>query len=51
MITVSLKDAELKALSEIMQIRNIDCLHRAVKTAIEEYIKNFKESEKAEGLR
>ena len=44
LITVSLKDDELKALTEIMQTKNINCLHRVVKVAIEDFIKRFMEN-------
>lgn len=44
MITVSLKDVELRALLRIMEGQKIGSLHRVVKIAIEEYIKRFEES-------
>jgi hypothetical protein len=40
-ITVSLKDSEHKALLEIMEINGINCLHKAVKMAIEDFIKHY----------
>jgi len=43
LITVSLKDSELKALSEIMKTVKIESLHRIVKIAINEYIEHFKQ--------
>jgi len=44
-ISISLKEEEWKILHKIKQIRNIRSLHRTVKLAIEDYIKNFKNSE------
>jgi hypothetical protein len=44
LITISLKDSELKALLEIMETSKIDCLHRVVKIAIEDFIKRFMEN-------
>jgi|YelNatPaOPRAMG01_1025707.scaffolds.fasta_scaffold07338_3 hypothetical protein len=44
-ITVSLKDSEHKALLEIMEINGINCLHKAVKMAIEDFIKHYAKSE------
>jgi Asp-tRNA(Asn)/Glu-tRNA(Gln) amidotransferase B subunit len=45
LVTISLKDAELKALLEIKNINNIGSLHKAIKIAIGEYIKRFMEKE------
>jgi hypothetical protein len=44
-LTISLKDAELKALLEIKNTKKISCLHRVIKMAIGEYIKRFMENE------
>jgi hypothetical protein len=44
-ITISLRDAELKALLEIKDTKEISSLHKAVKIAIGEYIKRFMENE------
>jgi|YelNatPaOPRAMG01_1025707.scaffolds.fasta_scaffold19058_9 hypothetical protein len=41
-ITLYLKDSELTALLEIMKVRNIEHLHKVVKVAIQEYIRDFK---------
>jgi hypothetical protein len=46
-ITVSLKDSEYKALLEIMANQKISCLHKAVKIAIEDFIKRFMENKEA----
>jgi len=40
-ITISLRDAELKALLEIKKTKGISSLHKAVKMAIGEFIENF----------
>jgi len=45
LITISLKDSEYKVLLEIMEVKGISNLHKAVKMAIAEFIKNFKENE------
>ena len=43
LVTISLKDAELKALLEIKDIKKISSLHKAIKMAIGEYIEHSKE--------
>jgi hypothetical protein len=40
-VTISLKDAELKALLEIKDTKEISSLHKAIKMAITDFIKNF----------
>jgi len=40
-VTISLKDAELKALLEIKKTKEISSLHRAIKMAIADFIENF----------
>ena len=47
LVTISLKDTELKALLEIKNTKGISSLHRAIKMAIGEYIKRFMENEGA----
>jgi len=40
-VTISLKDAELKALLKIKKTKEISSLHRAIKMAIADFIENF----------
>jgi hypothetical protein len=40
-VTISLKDAELKALLEIKDTKKISSLHKVIKMAIGQYINSF----------
>jgi hypothetical protein len=42
-VTISLKDAELKALLEIKNTKEISSLHRVIKMAIGAYINSFED--------
>jgi metal-responsive CopG/Arc/MetJ family transcriptional regulator len=46
LITISLKDGEVKALKKICEVREITSRHRAIKIAINEYIERFNNTEK-----
>lgn len=44
LVTVSLKENEVKAFKKICKVRNISSRHRAIKIAIEEYIERFEQN-------
>jgi metal-responsive CopG/Arc/MetJ family transcriptional regulator len=44
LVSVSLKESEVKALKKICKVRNISSRHHAIKIAIEEYIERFEQN-------